>query len=377
MRTLGDDAQRQTSGFDYLRLLFASMVIVWHCVAVTSVPPIGQSNNELVNALFWDKHRAAMDVMVPGFFIISGFLVAGSLARNRISAFLALRLVRVWPGLILSVFFCALVLGPLVTGMSRSRYFTDPLFARYFLNAVALLQPKLPGVFEHNPLPGNVNGSLWTIYYELMSYFALAWLAVVGAYRRPRFFLAIAVGAYLCVLLLDRQFVMSPRNGFDGYMLMACFLAGSALFLNGNSIPSNPIMAAIAGAVAVVLMSSSRTDFLAAWPLAYCVIWLGLRDPPRTLIVTSGDYSYGLYLLSHPISQALWWAGAARTLPLNLAMTFAISFGAAWLSWRFVERPALRRKASVALWATQCADVLKRRWLARSEADRAPAPAVE
>ena len=61
----------------------------------------------------------------------------------------------------------SLLLGPLVTSVPLSTYFTDVQFHRYFLNAFGWIQYELPGVFKNNPHTDYVNGSLWTVPHEI------------------------------------------------------------------------------------------------------------------------------------------------------------------------------------------------------------------
>jgi peptidoglycan/LPS O-acetylase OafA/YrhL len=60
-------------------------------------------------------------------------------------------------------------------------------------------------------------------------------------------------------------------------------------------------------------------------------------------VVSSGDYSYGIYLYGYPIQQAI-----AATFPahehwyISLPIALTAVFGIASLSWHFVEKLALR-----------------------------------
>jgi len=56
-----------------------------------------------------------------------------------------------------------------------------------------------------------------------------------------------------------------------------------------------------------------------------------------------GDPSYGIYILSFPIQQLLYWSGVARTpAPMFLAAA-VLSTAAGYLSWHALEGPVLRR----------------------------------
>ena len=56
------------------------------------------------------------------------------------------------------------------------------------------------------------------------------------------------------------------------------------------------------------------------------------------------DLSYGMYIYSFPSQQLLFALGLAATpVPVFVIASIALSAGCAWLSWSFVERPALGR----------------------------------
>src|SRR3954470_23246436 len=94
---------RSRNNFDVLRLIAAMLVLFAHSFDLLGRPePLGY--------LGWG------DVGVTIFFAISGFLVARSWALNpRLGPFAAKRALRLMPGLIVAVLFCALVLGPIMT----------------------------------------------------------------------------------------------------------------------------------------------------------------------------------------------------------------------------------------------------------------------
>ena len=89
--------------------------------------------------------------LVPAFFAVSGFLVTGSGLRVRAtSTFLAFRVLRILPALLVEVTLSALVLGPIFTRLPLSSYFSDQQFFRYFGNIVGWITFYLPGVFQNN-----------------------------------------------------------------------------------------------------------------------------------------------------------------------------------------------------------------------------------
>lgn len=66
----------RTTGFDYLRIGLAVGVVAWHTIPLSYGP-------EAAKAVMTGPWRAVVAIILPAFFALSGFLVAGSLERNR------------------------------------------------------------------------------------------------------------------------------------------------------------------------------------------------------------------------------------------------------------------------------------------------------
>src|SRR3954471_1056593 len=110
-------------GFDALRLLLAVWVFTLHAMFICE-------GAEAAEAFAADPiHKLLVKPVLPMFFIVSGYLVAGSAIRTRaVSTFLLFRTLRIAPALIVEVTLCALVLGPCLSEKNLSEYFSDPLF---------------------------------------------------------------------------------------------------------------------------------------------------------------------------------------------------------------------------------------------------------
>jgi peptidoglycan/LPS O-acetylase OafA/YrhL len=329
-----------TTGFDYLRISLATAVLTWHSIILST------GSTPLDRALWSGPFRFLPAAILPMFFALSGFLVSASLERTRLHQFLTLRVLRIVPALAVVVILSALVLGPIFTTMPLRQYFTSPEFAGFFLNIVALVHVTLPGVFEHNPDPRFIASQLWTIPFEFECYFALAILSLLNLLRDRRAFVQIIVicslAATVCAL---RIAPVSPFDHVPGTVLVLCFLAAVSLYLNRDAIPYSPRLAIGSAIASAVLLEIPNASYLAAFPIAYLTVWLGLKDPPR---IPFGDLSYGVYLLHFPIEQTImhlfpaagsWWRLTLMTLPPT--------FVCAWLSWNLVEHPILSHKTSI------------------------------
>ena len=176
VKTIMDRNDGIGPGFDSLRLWLALAVLLIHSVAVA------EFDRGLPQAMWNGPLRPILLAVLPMFFGLSGFLVAGSAMRTRsVKAFLALRLLRLLPALSVEITLSALVLGPLLTVVPLWLYFTDPLFLSYFGNIIGLVQFYLPGLFATTPVAGVVNLNLWTLHAEYLCYAFMLILMMSGA----------------------------------------------------------------------------------------------------------------------------------------------------------------------------------------------------
>lgn len=327
------------TGFDYLRLLLAVMVMARHALDVS----YGLGTTDRMWPI-WSAPVVAL--ILPMFFALSGFLVAGSLERTpSLVNFAALRALRIMPALAVEVALSALVIGPLLTTTPLGDYFRDPKFWSYLLNMLGDVHFHLPGVFLANPLPDRVNGQLWTVPWELACYVTLMGLAVVGLVRRRSLFLGVIIGACLGLWVTQQIRGQSPIVGaytVHSPVLVASFLSGVAIFAFRERLAWNGVLAALAAMVTWALMEAPGGQFIAPLPIAYLTVWLGLCNPRKLFLLRGADYSYGIYLYGYVIQQTVAGLGPwTHNGWINMALSLPAAALFAALSWTLVEKPAL------------------------------------
>jgi peptidoglycan/LPS O-acetylase OafA/YrhL len=339
-------------GFDFVRLALASGVVVWHCFPLTT----GHTRLIDETALWF-----LLSAMVPMFFVVSGFLITASAQRLTVRPYLLNRAARIFPALIGVVLLSAFVIGPLFTSLPLADYFSDPLLRRYLLNAVGLISYELPGLFHANPFPRVVNGSLWTVPYELICYGMMAGLMMLGLVRKwwvlCGLFLGLTAIGFARWLIpaellpdLAARLLQSQRLA-SGAKIVPYFLLGALLYEMRAKIPMLGWLAVASAAWFVIVGVGGEPEWRKSplfWlvsgpPLAYLTIWAGLtRLPALNILGRGNDYSYGIYLCHFPILQLLvlqfgireWWLLALVSAPVVL--------GAAMLSWHGLEKPIMR-----------------------------------
>jgi peptidoglycan/LPS O-acetylase OafA/YrhL len=342
--TLGERferAGRRPAGFDYLRLFLAAAVITQHSINVTQGLKPAQ-------ALFFSSWRLVLEPILPMFFALSGFLVAGSLYPCRsLVSFLGLRVLRIMPALAAEILLSALVLGPLFTALPLAQYFSARAFFAYFCNIVGYIHFALPGVFLGNPWRGMVNTQLWTVPLEMKCYCLVLLVTVSGIFWRPPVFVGLLAAAQ--VAMAGHVVAEHPGLGLlvDGTNLIFTFFWGTACYVFRDRIRADFAWFIAALALMVGLPAVPGGDCFVAVPAVYATVWLGTANPPRIKLLLKGDYSYGMYLYGFPIQQSIvvlmpgigWYADAVLAL--------SATFGVAHLSWWYVEKPALQLKTAL------------------------------
>lgn len=360
-RTIGsrlDETGGVGPGFDTVRLALALGVLLVHTSLLAPYAP-GLHDAPLVP--FIPVPRWALDFAVlPMFFAVSGFLVAGSAERLPLGRFLINRGLRIFPALIAVTLIAAFLLGPALTTFAPEAYFADDRFWSFLLNAFGVIRYELPGVFAANPLPDIVNGALWTIPHELSCYVIIAVLVMTGLYRRRGMLLAATVGLYVAAIVIERTAAAYPGLPFAASLdyalvsrgaarLVPAFLTGMVIYRYRHAILiSGALGWGAAGAYLALCVfgssdwqSSAEFNAIASPLLAYAVIAAGLSKRLR-LPGLKADYSYGVYVSGYPIQQTiLALVPGLQSVALFFALSAAASLAYAALSWRLVEKPAL------------------------------------
>lgn len=311
-------------GYDYLRLAAAILVIAHHARVLDGQPPM---------ILGAGADLGALGVGI--FFVISGYLVGGSLARaSSLGIFVAKRALRIFPGLAVALLFTAFALGPMVSTLGLADYLRDQAPYGYVLKNLSLyaVTYDLPGVFLAVPLAGVVNGSLWTLRLEFTAYMALA---ALGAARRatPKVLTALALSAAMGAIVIH-ALGLDARD--DLFRLAYLAATNGFLFLTGAALQASAQRPPLWLTVAAVTLLLTPVWFLG---LPLIALRLGALNAPRVPV----DLSYGLYIYSFPLQQVL-----AQRDELTLTSSLIVALPCALLSWLLVEKPALRLKTRLA-----------------------------
>jgi len=296
------------------------------------------------------------------FFIISGYLLAGTTDFSW--RYFWRRCLRIFPGLVVVIFLCAFVLGPIVSTLPFEEYFQNPLAYKYLWRITTLGwlfggYNALPGVFASNPIPNAINGSLWVIPY-LLSMYVVLYVFARMKFLQKRYLLLIAYLAAWPVVILKPTIsvpsLVQEITGLPGWYLHSFFIMKFCdlylLFMIGVLISVFRDMFKtrlnLLILTAFLIAASYWTGFVLivhymVFPAMIIVIGSASFRWQRN-IIADRDISYGLYIYAFPVQQTI-----VQVLPTicfwgMFMLTMIVTTVLAVLSWKFVENPAQRLK---------------------------------
>lgn len=327
-------AIKPTNNFDFLRLVFACGVFVFHAVILSNI----WAGSAIEPALAY-----IAEISIQGFFIISGMLVYGSLVNsNGIKDYFGKRIRRLYPA------YFIVILAPAIISLILTGQFTNVL--RYlganlaFLN---FLEPNLPGLFE-GQRHSAVNGALWTLKIEVMFYLALPILGFMLA-RLDKLKWALLTLIYIAAEIWRSQIpgMQVPHVDQIARQLpgqMSFFAVGIALWIVKDIVRKHAIKAGLVGLTLVIISFLQPFEFIRALGIGGMVAGIAFAHGFHINAARWGDISYGVYITHFPIVNALVALGAFAISPwLGLTLAAVSVFVASLLLWKFVERPFLRR----------------------------------
>lgn len=354
--TFDDFLESRSAGFDVVRLVLAFLVLVSHTW------PLGGFGSEPMSPL-------APDVLTLGgfsvgaFFALSGLLVGRSAINRPSGAFAKARVARIMPALWVAILVSAFVVA-LIGWVHRhhevSGFFTlrpDGPFA-YVGRAATLPVSFSHGILDVfvNDTPYGIatkgsfiNGSLWTLPYEVRCYVVIGLVAIAARKFRTRrtitiawcISLAIAIGYWKRPDLTS--FVIGPYIDRQLAAFLFVFLSGTLVAAWAHKITLFGWVPVAAFVVAVVVGRGP-----AFWSEHITQASMALVLPPIAALLTplgrllrGVDLSYGLYLYAWPMQQLValyhWSSRPATFIAISTLMAATCATG----SWFIVERPAM------------------------------------
>ncbi|MGD0295013.1 MAG: acyltransferase [Terracidiphilus sp.] len=332
------------NNLDCLRLIFASIVMLFHLYALSLMPAFSVLD-----------HYLSAGFAVKSFFVISGLLVYRSYTRSSsLSSYLEKRARRIYPAYFTIVTLAAVSLCSL-SSLPISQYFGAGFWKYLVANLLFLnfLAPSLPGVFTNNDISA-VNGALWTLKIEVAFYlcvpiihrvcrrfgtkkvigiilfFSCAWKYGFAylAYIYPSRVIYTVGGAHNIYAKMEAQF---PSQ-------LVYFCAGILLLLYFDWLKNYFVTISCITAILYVLdhfFLGGALDVLWISGLIFVFgFWRYVGNFSKY-----GDFSYGVYIVHFPILQIMIVLGLTRLHPAIFLSFCLFCVGlTAFLLWHLVEK---------------------------------------
>ncbi|WP_055435398.1 acyltransferase family protein [Lacinutrix algicola] len=331
------------NNFDFLRFVFATLVLVSHSY------PLSINNGETEWLLKITNNQISWSsIGLAGFFSISGYLIYQSLQRSKsLIDYFWKRILRLFPALIV-VLLLTVFLAPFVYE-SNVPYYKNGSAYYYFFRNISLynLQYSITGVFENNPYPKAINGSLWTICYEFTMYSLLAFFYFV---KTKTNLIKVSTLVVFIAMYVGYNFFMDNLGGisvlgmYGSSFLKLCtyFVFGSvlAMFKIENLKYKNIVF----WSTLVLVLVAVWFDFyklVTHFTLPIIILLFGLK--PLAYLKNFGKYgdaSYGIYIYGFPIQQTLMYYFDFGIMAL-MFYSILLSFIFGYLSWHLIEKKAL------------------------------------
>ena len=299
---IADYLKKENNNLDVVRLILASLVIYSH-VPVFVNP---QGHDDVFSK--WLQIASSGEVAVTSFFFISGLLVSNSLFTKRdYKKYLVARFFRLMPGLLVVSIFMALV-GLYFTDMGARQYF--PLALEYVKNNISLhIQFEIYGVsFMHegfnDPLYSKgLNGSLWTIPYEVYMYLLVMSIFFVAKCIDNRIItVVLLLGTFSPVFGAQANIFGNPLHRF----MIPAFFLGALFAYYKTKIDLEwylPVAFLLTGYI-LVNPEAHNWFMMMGTVLGFMCLasskWFRMIKLPR-------DLSYGVYLFGWPAEQLCCW----------------------------------------------------------------------
>lgn len=336
--TLSDALKRDNNNLDLFRIILSYLVIIGHSTFINGnksfwIDPISY--------LFPFTYSGAFAVKL--FFVISGFVVANSLfSKQKPIEFIFSRFFRIVPALAFVLLTTYILIGPKVSTLNLHQYFSDTKGLFYICeNLIFKTHQFLPGVFEHNLISKTVNGSLWTLSYEVKCYIALLIVYFLTNKHRKIGIITFLASTTIFTLLIIYSKLNWHQSNSEIYLLPFSFALGVTLATFAKQIKISGIIACLLILIYIIAHKSIYNEVILIIVASYTLLYLSstktlLKIKPRY------DISYGVYLWGFIIQQCLYhYLGTIQTaLHCIIALTLASIMGL--ISFIFIERPAIK-----------------------------------
>lgn len=350
VRTIESELNIRRNNFGFIRFFLALLVIIHHAY------PLGGFGEDPFS-VFTRNQESLGGVAVMGFFITSGFLITKSMIDSTsIWRYMWHRFLRILPAYWVCILITSLGFATyfqLINYGTVDNYLRVPDGPFAYLRNNVFIKIRQFGIADTLPMvpyPNSINGSLWTLIYEIMAYSLIGLFGVMGIFKLNRYYLLlmflIFYTFYIIGLIYPSLALYFGPWFADPQLtqLLTYFFTGTMFYIFKKYIPLYGKLVVIALLITIASSYLYLLDFVLPITLAYILFWL-VAKLPLSSFTKYGDFSYGLYIYAFPVQQTLSFHGLHRYgMFIYIILTVLLTMLLAVASWYCIEQPALRYK---------------------------------
>ncbi|ATA24697.1 acyltransferase [Brenneria goodwinii] len=336
---------KHDNSFDIIRHIAAIMVIYSHHFALS-----GMKEPSFLGV----GSFGSCAVLI--FFSISGYLISQSYMRTKSNyGYAKKRFLRVYPGLAVCLIFTIYICGGFLGKDGFLSWVSSIEAIKTYLRVIFLtgvgvvgVQPEGMNYFTYDYILSNtMNGSVWTLFFEVFDYIAIAFALSLFKKHNTGVFLLLICSIILQIICIEYGITKLALRATSLFTIPFAF--GALLFIYKEKwFYCNRVKFSMLIISMLVMFFSMGNEILSKtiYPMALCyvtlLVGLSFKD---VMIKGRFDFSYGIYIYAFPIQQIIineTNIGFFPSMLLSLILTIII----ASISWFFVEKPMLNKKNS-------------------------------
>lgn len=290
--------------------------------------------------LLWGNHSLGW-YAVNGFFFISGLLVAQSYQNRDVYSYLMARFFRIMPA-----YFASLIVVLITVFLFSDIKFNFEWFYKFlkflFQNIIPFdsVDVSMSGAWSGSAQPNALNNSLWTIPFEIFCYIIIIPLLLSNTKYKPRTFLLFVISIFIYLKLLGA--ISFSHISLDLLRVLIYFGIGVTTYLIVKEKKINIYFLFFCSIL--FLFEGNIKETILGYLIVLSILYFGFYV--KTIFTIKNDYSYGLYIYAWPISQAVN-GGGIQNIYNALIITFVCLLFISWISWKYLEKPALKLKNKI------------------------------
>lgn len=325
------------NNYDFARVFLALLVLYTHVFALY----FGHSDDDLIFNITNGQLDSGV-LAVNMFFLISGFLITMSWNHTpNFYLFTSKRILRIIPGFIGVFIFMVFIIGPVLSN-DFTDYFDQLSWSAVIYDAshLHLSTSTMNNMFIDLPL-NIVNGSLWTLKYEVYCYILVSLLGIFKLLNKT---VVTSLFVFLLIIYMSQIYggleltraIMIPR-------LFTFFLLGSMYFLYKEHVVFNKQIITFALVTSIVFIWLGFTKIAEIFLFTYLLFTIIYSSQFRLYdFAKYGDFSYGLYIYSFFAQQLILYTFTDINFYLFSFSSLVFSFLLAFISWHLIEKPSLK-----------------------------------